>query len=148
MVYRPCGINNLNAPHIVAGALGYLLTYLKRFLKPFCPVTAIYNNSYPQYRRRNNLRLQPIYILGGNSAIINLNNRQIVLYNPYFSANYRAYINVKVYTSIQAVKYIYKYIYKGTNQITIQLLNNNDEGSLKSASAPPRGGAREPGSYY
>ena len=115
IVYRPCSANNLNTPYIVAGSLGYLLTYLKQFPKPFCPVTAVHNNSYPQYHHHNNLQLWPVCILGGNSTTINLNNHQIILYNPYFSVKYRAHINIEVYASIQAVKYIYKYIYKRTN---------------------------------
>ena len=112
---------------MVTSTLGYPLTYLKRFLKPFYPVTVIYKDRYPQYRRRDNLRLQPIYILGGNSTTINLNNRYIVLYNPYLSIKYRAYINIKVCASIQAIKYINKYIYKGDNRITVQLLDNNNK---------------------
>ena len=127
IVYRPYGTTNLNAPYIVASTLGYLLTYLKRFLKPFYPIIVIYNNRYPQYQRRDNLQLWPIYILGGNSATINLNNRYIVLYNLYLSVKYRAYINIKAYASIQAIKYINKYIYKGDDCITIQLLDNNDK---------------------
>ena len=69
----------------------------------------------------------PVYILGGNSAIINLNNCYIVPYNLYFSAKYKAYINIKVCTSIQAVKYINKYIYKRNNCTTIQFLDNNNK---------------------
>jgi len=57
--------------------------------------------------------LWPIYILGGNGAIIDLNNRYMVPYNPYLSGNYRAYINIKVCAFMQAIKYINKYIYKG-----------------------------------
>ena len=127
MVYRPYGATNPNASYIVTSALGYLLTCLKRFLKPFYPITVVHNNRYPQYQRRDNLRSWPVYILGGNSTTINLNNRYIVLYNLYLSIKYRAYINIKVYASIKAIKYINKYIYKGDNRITIQLLDDNNK---------------------
>jgi hypothetical protein len=51
----------------------------------------------------------------------------VVPYNPYLSVKYRAYINVKVCASIKAIKYINKYIYKGNDRITVQLLDNNDK---------------------
>ena len=112
---------------MVVSALGHPPTCLKQFLKPFCPAMVVYKDGYPQYQYHNDLRLWPICILGCNSATINLNNCWVVLYNLYFSAKYRAYINVKVYTSVQAIKYINKYIYKGNNCTTIQLLDNNNE---------------------
>ena len=127
MVYRPCGANNPNAFCMVTSALSYLPICLKYFLKPFCPTTVVYKNGYSQYRRRNDLWLWPVHILGRNSITINLNNRYIVPYNPYLSVKYRAYINVEVCAFIKAVKYINKYIYKGDDRITIQLLDNNDE---------------------
>ena len=75
MVHGPCGADNPNAPYIVAGAPGRPPTYSKRFPKPFYPATAVHNNSYPQYRRRNNLRSWPIRIPGGNGTTVNLDNR-------------------------------------------------------------------------
>jgi len=87
----------------------------------------VHKNSYPQYWRRDDLRSWPIYILGRNSTIINFNNRYVVLYNLYLSAKYCAYINIKVYVSIKAIKYINKYIYKGDDCITVQILNNNNK---------------------
>jgi len=47
IVHRPCGTDNPNALYIVTGALSYLPTYLKRFLKPFCPTTVIYKINTP-----------------------------------------------------------------------------------------------------
>ena len=112
---------------MVASALGYLLTCLKWFLKLFCPATVVHKDGYPQYWRRDDLRLWPVCILDGNGATVHLNNRYIVLYNPYFNAKYYAYINIEVCAFIKAIKYINKYIYKGDNCTTIQPLNNNDE---------------------
>ena len=127
MVYRPCSANNPNTPYMVASALGHSLTYLKHFLKLFYSTTVVHKDSYPQYRRRDNLQSQPVCIPGRNSTTVNLNNHYIILYNPYLSAKYYAYINIKVYTSIKAIKYINKYIYKGDDRTTVQLLDNNNE---------------------
>jgi hypothetical protein len=40
-------------------------------------------------------------------------NRWVVPYNPYLTMRYQCHINVKVCNSITAVKYLYKYVYKG-----------------------------------
>jgi len=104
---------------MVASALGYSLTCLKHFLKLFCLTTVIYKNGYPQYRRRDDLQSWLVRILGRNGTTVNLDNRYIVLYNPYLSAKYHAYINVKVYTFVKAIKYINKYIYKGDDYTTV-----------------------------
>ena len=40
---------------------------------------------------------------------------------------YNAYINIKVCSSVQAIKYIYKYVYKNYNIITISFKNPNNE---------------------
>jgi len=41
-----------------------------------------------------------------------------VLYNPYLSVRFNAYINVEIAGSIKAVKYIYKYVFKGGDRAT------------------------------
>ncbi len=40
-------------------------------------------------------------------------NRWVVPYNPYLTMQYQCHINVEVCSSITAVKYLYKYVYKG-----------------------------------
>jgi hypothetical protein len=40
-------------------------------------------------------------------------NRWVVPYNPYLTMRYQCHINVEVCNSITAVKYLYKYVYKG-----------------------------------
>ncbi len=42
-------------------------------------------------------------------------------YNIQLVTKYNAYINVEICNSILAVKYLYKYIYKGHDQATITL---------------------------
>ena len=40
-------------------------------------------------------------------------NQWIVPYNPYLSTKYNAHVNVEICNAITAVKYLYKYVYKG-----------------------------------
>ena len=54
-----------------------------------------------------------------------MDNRWIIPYSPYLTTKYYTHINVEIYTSIKAVKYIYKYIYKGSNCTTLQLIDGD-----------------------
>lgn len=56
-----------------------------------------------------------------------MDNYFVVLYNPYLSRHFEAYINVKVCISVQAIKYIRKYIYKGSECVAIQVNLDKDE---------------------
>jgi hypothetical protein len=40
-------------------------------------------------------------------------NHWVVSYNPYLTMRYKCHINVEICSSITAVKYLYKYVYKG-----------------------------------
>jgi hypothetical protein len=48
-----------------------------------------------------------------------------VLYNPYLIRRYKAHINVEVCITIQAIKYIYKYVYKGRDKATLEIANTD-----------------------
>lgn len=44
---------------------------------------------------------------------IPVTNQYLVPYNPYLIMKYNAHVNVEVSNTVSAVKYLYKYIYKG-----------------------------------
>jgi hypothetical protein len=54
-------------------------------------------------------------------------NEWVVLYNLYLTWKYKAYINVEVCGTIRAIKYIYKYIYKGSDRSTMEFQTNVDK---------------------
>ena len=59
-----------------------------------------------------------------------MTNEWVVPYSPYLSKKYNAHINVEICASVQAIKYINKYIYKGSDQTTLKTTtttNQNDE---------------------
>src|SRR5277367_5278029 len=99
MMHGPCGTSNPKAPCMEDGKCK------KSFPKKFQELTEHNVDGYPKYRRRDGITVQ---VRGAT-----MDNRYVVPYNPYLLLKYDAHINVEVCTSLRAVKYIYKYIYKG-----------------------------------
>ena len=56
-----------------------------------------------------------------------LNNRYIVPYNPYLSKEYSAHINVEICSTINSCKYLYKYVYKGPDMASVQVVQNQGD---------------------
>jgi hypothetical protein len=54
----------------------------------------------------------------------------VVCYSPYLIWKYRCHINVESIASVKAVKYIYKYVYKGHDRATMQFGRCTDEVQL------------------
>ncbi|XP_073537804.1 uncharacterized protein [Phyllobates terribilis] len=109
MIHGPCGPLNPNAPLMDNG------NCTKGFPKDFCSETNSNKNGYPKYQCRNDNNFVE---LGGNRV----DNRWVVPYNPYFSLKYNAHINVEICSSIQSVKYLFKYVYKGHDCANIQFV--------------------------
>src|SRR6266536_207390 len=93
------------------------LTCTKRFPREFNKTTIVNADGYPIYRRRRIIDNE-IIIWGSNNRF---NNRWVVPYNPFLIRLLKIYINVEIYTTLKAVKYIHKYIYKGHDKITLQI---------------------------
>lgn len=77
--------------------------------------TTICPDGYPLYRRRPD---------GPQVKIRDhiMDNRWVVPYNPYLLAMFDCHINVEMCSTIKAVKYLYKYIYKGHDKIIYHLV--------------------------
>ncbi|XP_064638336.1 uncharacterized protein LOC135494349 [Lineus longissimus] len=93
----------------------------KNFPKPFSLHTIVTEDNYPTYRRRSPQQ-------GGHTHEMTVcrndflcDNSFIVPYNPLLSLRYSAHINIEVVHSVQAVKYLYKYITKGQDRIIFSL---------------------------
>src|SRR5436190_9423023 len=93
----------------------------KHYPKSFQEITQEGPNGYPIYRRRNNGHYVEI------SNGIQLDNRWVVPYNIKLVEKYNAHINVEICNSILAIKYLYKYVYKGHDRATVTFsqANNN-----------------------
>ncbi|MCO5586008.1 hypothetical protein L7F22_039945 [Adiantum nelumboides] len=76
---------------------------------------------YLVYRRQDN----------GSTARVKgctIDNRWVIPYNLVLSLMFNAHINVEVCSTIQAVKYLYKYIYKGHDRATVRFHAAQDDG--------------------
>ena len=54
-----------------------------------------------------------------------LDNRWVVPYNPYLLLKYNAHINVEIFSTVSAVKYLYKYVYRGHDRAIIELQSSD-----------------------
>ncbi|XP_063929859.1 uncharacterized protein LOC135142123 [Zophobas morio] len=121
MIHGPCGFHNPASPCMKENICS------KKYPRSFISETQTGDDGYPTYRRRspNN---------GGNTGIvrvrgteISVDNRWVVPYNPVLSRIFNAHINVEFCQSVKAIKYICKYIHKGSDQATFSLQNSNNE---------------------
>ncbi|GFQ90386.1 ATP-dependent DNA helicase [Trichonephila clavata] len=58
---------------------------------------------------------------------IDINNRWIVPFSPVLSCTFRAHINVDLCSSVKSIKYICKYVNKGSDLVVFGVQNANDE---------------------
>jgi hypothetical protein len=95
-------------------------TCSRHYPRSFCDITVVNEDGYPTYRRRQ--------VVDGEDVTWgeNFSNRDVIPYNPFLTRFFKAHINVEVCTTVKAVKYIHKYIYKGHDKATLQI-NENDE---------------------
>ncbi|KAL5583490.1 hypothetical protein UlMin_015932 [Ulmus minor] len=115
MMHGPCG--DLNSNNICMKNNGKCRSH---YPKKYCSQTYLANNSYPKYERRNDnqtVKVREHY----------LDNQWVVPYNPYLLAKFNCHINVEIYSTVKAVKYLYKYIYKGLDRIDFHINSNNNE---------------------
>ncbi|XP_066935326.1 uncharacterized protein [Clytia hemisphaerica] len=107
MIHGPCGALNDRSPCMIDGSCS------KGFPKSFNDETVMNVDGYPSYHRPDNGRMVRVRNL-------DLDNRWVVPYCPYLCKKYNAHINLE---AIKAVKYLYKYIYKGHD--TAHIRNGN-----------------------
>jgi len=104
LVHRPCGDQNPHSSCMVDGVCS------KGFPKPFRKKTTLNENVYARTRHSNTG--QSYQIMMGRHEVT-VNNQWVVCHSPYLLWKYRCHINVESIASVKAVKYIYKYVYKG-----------------------------------
>ncbi|XP_042954680.1 uncharacterized protein LOC122291099 [Carya illinoinensis] len=111
MMHGPCGV--LNPTNV---CMKKNSCCKNNYPKQFVSNTVVGNDCFPIYKRCNNGRTAKIR---GHD----LDNRWVVPYNPYLLAMFDCHINVEICSIIKAVKYFYKYIYKGHDRVAFNLVS-------------------------
>jgi hypothetical protein len=88
----------------------------KGYPRPFQAETRIDKDGYPEYARPDNGRT---FTKKVNGREFTFSNQHVVPYNPALSRKYGCHINVEVCTSVRAVKYLFKYVYKGHDRANV-----------------------------
>jgi hypothetical protein len=114
MLHGPCGVLNKNCACMVDGECRF------HYPRQFCEATQQGQDSYPTYRRRDDGRRVKI-------RRAELDNRWVMSYNPGLLMRYNCHINIEACSSIKAVKYLFKYVYKGHDQASISVNANQHE---------------------
>ncbi|KAL5647568.1 hypothetical protein ACJX0J_041923, partial [Zea mays] len=107
MMHGPCGSLNPICPCTKGRA-----SCKNHYPRPFCDATLQGKDSYPVYRHRDDGRKEKV-------RGFELDNRWVVPYNPYLLRLFNCHINVEACGSIKAVKYMFKYIYKGHDRASV-----------------------------
>ncbi|GFT65251.1 ATP-dependent DNA helicase PIF1 [Trichonephila clavipes] len=109
MIHGPCRVINPFSPCMKDGRC------TKRYPQDFLKETQTVKNGYPLYHRRKPED-------GGFSTVIKVRHSEVVVDNrwifPYFpllSRIFCAHINVEYCNSIKSIKYVCKYIDKGSD---------------------------------
>jgi len=108
MMHGPCGSLNRRSPCMRDGQCKC------HYPRQFQTTTLQGKDSYPIYRRRED----------GETELVrghDMDNRWVVPYCPKLLRRYDCHLNVEVCSSIQAVKYLYKYIYKGHDRASVSV---------------------------
>ncbi|XP_058732642.1 uncharacterized protein LOC131604199 [Vicia villosa] len=118
MVHGPCGLANPKTPCTKDGRC------TKFYPKKFQPTTIVDQEGYPVYRRKDNK-----HTIEKNGLIFH--SGHVVPHNPSLLLKYEAHINMEWCNQITSIKYLFKYINKGSDRISAiiqgQDKNNIDE---------------------
>ncbi|OMO49584.1 DNA helicase PIF1, ATP-dependent [Corchorus capsularis] len=113
MIHGPCGNAAPNAPCMVDGMCS------KYFPKFFQRETIMDDGGYVTYRRRDTE-------ISCKKNGIHLDNRFVVPHNLDLIIKYNAHINVKICNPTSAIKYLFKYVNKGSDRTRVCLEEKTD----------------------
>ncbi|XP_069965797.1 uncharacterized protein [Bactrocera oleae] len=121
MVHGPCGVHNPQCPCMKNGICS------KKFPKAFTTETVTGEDGYPFYRRRSPKNGGRQASIQSRTKTFNIDNRWIVPFSPVLLRAFKAHINVELCNSVKSIKYICKYVNKGSDLAIFSVQNDKDE---------------------
>ncbi|XP_074277057.1 uncharacterized protein LOC141600710 [Silene latifolia] len=107
MLHGPCGKEKLSSPCMVGENCS------KHYPKPCTERTTVDGEGYPIYKRsKKGVTVKKDDVPIGNEFVIP--------YNAQLLLKYRAHINVEWCNQSRSIKYLFKYINKGSDRVTMQ----------------------------
>jgi hypothetical protein len=79
------------------------------------------------YRSKDFYHADAVYQRNKDGNTITRDNCHVVSYNVYLLKKYNCHINVECVGGIKSLKYLYKYIYKGHDSVTIKLVGDDKQ---------------------
>ncbi|KAH9112474.1 hypothetical protein AeMF1_013201 [Aphanomyces euteiches] len=119
MIHGPYGIENPTCPCMKDGVC------TKRYPKQFVDATQTDQDGYPLYHRRSPAKGGQTFTKKIGKKVFVIDNRYVVPYSPLLSKIFNAHINIEFCHSVKAIKYICKYIYKGSDYAIYEITTNN-----------------------
>ncbi|XP_071726453.1 uncharacterized protein [Rutidosis leptorrhynchoides] len=110
MMHGPCGLLNKKAPCMEESESTRESFCSKKFPKPFNEQTYFYKDGYVHYQRHN-------LGISADKKICRLDNGYVVPYNRTLCLRFHAHINVEWCGWSMLIKYLFKYISKGTDRV-------------------------------
>lgn len=96
----------------------------KHYPKEFVNSSFFNSNNFPIYRRRDTG-------ISYNKGKYKINNQWVVPHNPYLCLTFNAHINVELCGSVDGIKYLHKYVYKGYDSAQIMISNDEAPDEIK-----------------
>lgn len=129
MIHGPCGALNPSCP-----CMNEERKCSKRYPRNFLKETETGEDGYPSYRRRQpedggfTTRMK----IRGRGDEVTVDNRWVVPYNPMLCKIFKSHINVECCNSIKSIKYVTKYVMKGSDMavFNVERQEQTDEVSL------------------
>ncbi|KAL7302634.1 hypothetical protein TKK_0004696 [Trichogramma kaykai] len=119
MVHGPCGTINKDSPYMKDGKC------TKRYPKDMHTDSITGNDGYPQYRRRSIDNGEKSITVKVKNFDFEVDNRWIVPYSPLLSKTFKAHINFEYCNSVKSIKYIFKYVTKGSDMAVFGIEDAN-----------------------
>ncbi|PAA48122.1 hypothetical protein BOX15_Mlig001947g5 [Macrostomum lignano] len=121
LLHGPCGQQlNPAAPCMENGVCS------KRYPREFLAATRVEEDGYPHYCRRSVEMggfsvTKMAKLRGGQKANFTFDNRWVVPYCPALLREFRCHLNVEICATVKAIKYVVKYITKGSDMAAYQV---------------------------